>query len=151
MSGAAGGLLDAALRLFQSRGLRHLPDTLQVARTRLVPLLEDDELIAGFDKDTRYGVRRAEREGVSVRVVEDAREEEAIHDLHGLVVETQRRAGFPLVVRSDALPGARRDPDHLLVGALTAQRHLSAGGLRSKTRPGASPVSSNCAMCCATR
>jgi peptidoglycan pentaglycine glycine transferase (the first glycine) len=78
------------------RGLRHTPDTLQVGQTRIVGLADDEALLAAFDKDTRYAVRRAEREGVGVTVVEDGNETRAIDELHGLVVETQRRAGFPL-------------------------------------------------------
>ena len=78
------------------RGLRHAPDTLQVRQTRIVELGDDEGLLARFDKDTRYAVRRAEREGVVVAVVEDGSDSRAIDDLHGLVVETQRRAGFPL-------------------------------------------------------
>jgi peptidoglycan pentaglycine glycine transferase (the first glycine) len=75
--------------------LRHEPATLQVGQTRLVELTDDEAMLAGFDKDTRYAVRRAEREGVSVTPVADAGDLHAIDALHGLVMETQRRAGFP--------------------------------------------------------
>ncbi|HEX5579656.1 MAG TPA: peptidoglycan bridge formation glycyltransferase FemA/FemB family protein [Candidatus Limnocylindria bacterium] len=75
--------------------LRHEPGTLQVGQTRLVELADDETLLAGFDKDTRYAVRRAEREGVEVTTVTDAGNLEAIDALHALVLETQRRAGFP--------------------------------------------------------
>ena len=87
---------DPATAVFEGRGLRRLPDTLQVGQTRIVDLGTDDELLAGFDKDTRYSVRRAEREGVTVAIVEDAGTQRAIDELHSLVVETQQRAGFPL-------------------------------------------------------
>ena len=88
---------DPALAAFDGRGLRETGQNLQVRHTRIVELLPDDEaLLAGFDKDTRYSVRRAEREGVQVDTVEDAADERAIDALHGLVAETQRRAGFPL-------------------------------------------------------
>ena len=50
---------------FEAAGLRQ-PDTLQVGQTRIVELAERRALLAGFDKDTRYSVRRAEREGVEV-------------------------------------------------------------------------------------
>jgi peptidoglycan pentaglycine glycine transferase (the first glycine) len=89
------------LPLFGGRGLRQLADTLQVGRTRIVELTDDESLMAGFDKDTRYAVRRAEREGVRVSATEDGIDVRAIDDLHGLVTETQRRAGF-------ALPAAGR-------------------------------------------
>ncbi|HEX5040891.1 MAG TPA: peptidoglycan bridge formation glycyltransferase FemA/FemB family protein [Candidatus Limnocylindria bacterium] len=85
-----------ALSMFEGRGLRRLPEMLQVGQTRIVDLASDKELLAGFDKDTRYSVRRAEREGVSVAATEDAGSPEAIDALHGLVAETQQRAGFPL-------------------------------------------------------
>ena len=78
------------------RGLRQTPETLQVGQTRIVELADDEALLAAFDKDTRYAVRRAEREGVAVTVAEDGSNLRSIDDLHALVVETQRRAGFPL-------------------------------------------------------
>jgi lipid II:glycine glycyltransferase (peptidoglycan interpeptide bridge formation enzyme) len=105
---------DAAVALFRGRGVRRLADTLQVGQTRIVALEDDDALMAGFDKDTRYSVRRAEREGVHVTAIEDPSDTAAIDALHGLVEETQRRAGFPLPARDRyrvawrALAGAGR-------------------------------------------
>ena len=87
---------DPGLAAFARRDLRRLPDTLQVGQTRIVELADDESLLAGFDKDTRYGVRRAEREGVAVTAHEDADSTGAIDALHELVRETQRRAGFPM-------------------------------------------------------
>jgi len=84
------------LDAFRGRGLRPTTDTLQVGQTRIVELADDDVLLAAFDKDTRYAVRRAEREGVRVEITEDAGDTTAIDALHGLVGETQRRAGFPM-------------------------------------------------------
>ena len=84
------------LAAFDRRGLRRLSETLQVGQTRIVELTDDEALLAGFDKDTRYSVRRAEREGVVVETAEDADDTAAIDALHGLVQETQRRAGFPM-------------------------------------------------------
>lgn len=76
--------------------LRHDPRTLQVGQTRLVDLTRDDEaLLADFDKDTRYAVRRAGREQVAVSHVTDPADVRAIDALHDLVLETQARAGFP--------------------------------------------------------
>jgi lipid II:glycine glycyltransferase (peptidoglycan interpeptide bridge formation enzyme) len=86
-------LASAPTHLF--RRLHHDPRTLQVGQTRLVELAEDEAMLAGFDKDTRYAVRRAEREGVAVSRVDDAADTRAIDDLHALVLETQARAGFP--------------------------------------------------------
>ena len=87
---------DPPRTTFDGRGLRHRPETLQVGHTRIVELADDETLLASFDKDTRYGVRRADREGVEVAVVEHATDQRAIDDLHRLVGETQQRAGFPM-------------------------------------------------------
>jgi lipid II:glycine glycyltransferase (peptidoglycan interpeptide bridge formation enzyme) len=84
---------SAAARYFGK--LRHQPGTLQVAQTRLVELTDDGTMLAALDKDTRYAVRRAEREGVTVSSATDAGDVAAIDALHALVLETQRRAGFP--------------------------------------------------------
>ena len=90
---------DPATALFARPHLRRLPETLQVGQTRIVDLADDDALLAGFDKDTRYSVRRAERDGVMVGSVDDPSDTAAIDALHGLVEETQRRAGFPMPSR----------------------------------------------------
>ena len=84
------------LALLHGRRLRHTSETLQIGQTRIVDMADDDALLAGFDKDTRYAVRRSEREGVRVEISDDATDVAAIDALHGLVGETQRRAGFPM-------------------------------------------------------
>jgi lipid II:glycine glycyltransferase (peptidoglycan interpeptide bridge formation enzyme) len=76
--------------------LRADPRPIQVGQTRIVELTDDETLMASFDKDTRYAVRRSQREGVAVRFFTDGADSAPIDDLHGLVIETQRRAGFPL-------------------------------------------------------
>ena len=75
--------------------LRPDPRPVQVGQTRLVELTDDASLLASFDKDTRYAVRRSGREGVEVRVATDGSDTAPIDALHDLVLETQRRAGFP--------------------------------------------------------
>ncbi|HET8571243.1 MAG TPA: peptidoglycan bridge formation glycyltransferase FemA/FemB family protein [Candidatus Limnocylindria bacterium] len=123
---------SAAARLFTGLGLRAEVATLQVAQTRIVPLDDDESLLAGFDKDTRYAVRRAEREGVEVRVISDAADDAPVDRLHELVVETQRRAGFPMPSRSryrlvwHALGGAGRAR---IFEAWLADRLLASGML----------------------
>lgn len=87
------------LAAFTRRGLRRTDETLQVGQTRIVELTDDEALLAGFDKDTRYGVRRAEREGVVVETATDPDDTAAIDALHDLVRETQQRAGFPMPPR----------------------------------------------------
>ncbi len=84
-----------AAALFGRLRLRPEPSPVQVGQTRLVDLTDDDALLASFDKDTRYAVRRSQREGVEVRALTDASDTAPIDALHGLVLATQRRAGFP--------------------------------------------------------
>lgn len=76
--------------------LHRTPGMLQVGQTRIVELADDERMLASFDKDTRYSVRRAEREGVVVRVVGEADDLRAIGALHQLVEATQERAGFAM-------------------------------------------------------
>jgi lipid II:glycine glycyltransferase (peptidoglycan interpeptide bridge formation enzyme) len=87
---------DPGLVALAQRGLRRRPDTLQVGHTRIVELAGDEALLGGFDKDTRYSVRRAEREGVAVTATADGDDTRPIDELHALVGTTQRRAGFPM-------------------------------------------------------
>jgi lipid II:glycine glycyltransferase (peptidoglycan interpeptide bridge formation enzyme) len=130
---------DPALAAFTQRGLRATGETLQVGQTRVVELVDDEALLAGFDKDTRYAVRRAEREGVTVTTVTDASDTDAIDALHGLVGETQRRAGFPMPslgryqVAWRALAGAGRAAilEARREGELLASGMVVVGGDRS--------------------
>jgi len=86
-----------AAALFDQIGLKRINATLQTPDTRLVDLLPDDEaLLATFDKDTRYAIRRAEREGVTTSVIDDANDDQALADLHSLVTETLDRASYRL-------------------------------------------------------
>jgi len=87
---------SAAATLFDQVGLTRVDATLQTPDTRLVDLLPDDELLATFDKDTRYAIRRAEREGVTTAVIDDPNDDNALADLHGLVTETLDRAQYRL-------------------------------------------------------
>ena len=84
-----------AAAAFGALRLRRDPRPVQVGQTRIVDLSDDEALLASFDKDTRYAVRRSQREGVAVEVLTDASDPAPIDALHGLVMETQRRAGFP--------------------------------------------------------
>jgi lipid II:glycine glycyltransferase (peptidoglycan interpeptide bridge formation enzyme) len=119
--------------------LRPDPRPIQVGQTRLVDLLDDDALLASFDKDTRYAVRRSQREGVEVRVLTDASDSTPIDELHALVLETQKRAGFvrPALERyriawrglagagRASILEARRGDELLASGMLVAEGHRS--------------------------
>jgi lipid II:glycine glycyltransferase (peptidoglycan interpeptide bridge formation enzyme) len=131
--------------------LRHQPATLQVGQTRLVDLADDDTMLTACDKDTRYAVRRADREGVTVTTTADAGDLTAIDALHALVLETQRRAGFPkpalqryrLAWRGLASAGhatifeARREGQLLASGMLVIEGdrsfYLFAGSVREES------------------
>ena len=116
-----------------------VPERLQVGQTRIVELGEDDALLAGFDADTRYGVRRAAREGVELHIVTDPADRSAVERLHELVRATQRRAGFRLppldrywtAWQALAAPGraclveARREGENLASGMLVTEGEQS--------------------------
>ena len=86
-----------AAALFDASVLHRVEATLQTPDTRLVTLLADDDaLLATFDKDTRYSVRRAEREGVITRVIDDPADDAPLASLHSLVTETLQRAQYKL-------------------------------------------------------
>jgi peptidoglycan pentaglycine glycine transferase (the first glycine) len=87
----------AGAQLFDALGLGWVAETLQTPQTRLVELLDDDEALLGtFDKDTRYAIRRAEREGVETRVIADPLDDQALVRLHGLVYGTLRHHRYRL-------------------------------------------------------
>lgn len=87
---------SSAARLYDGPRLQHDGRSLQVGRTQVLDLSDDEAAIfAALDGQTRRKIRRAQRDGVEVRVTADAQETRAIDALHGLVLETQRRAGFP--------------------------------------------------------
>lgn len=118
------------LGALRGNGLRRVEGSLQVGQTRVVELANDDALLAGFDKDTRYAVRRAEREGVTATTIDDAADTRAIDELHRLVEETQHRAGFPLPPRERyrlawrSLAAAKRA---VIVEARLGQELLASG------------------------
>jgi lipid II:glycine glycyltransferase (peptidoglycan interpeptide bridge formation enzyme) len=109
-----------------------ISERLQVGQTRIVELVPDEELLAGFDADTRYAVRRAERESVTTSILTDPADRPAVERLHDLVRATQRRAGFRLPPLErywaawQALAGAGRA---CLVEARRADELLASGML----------------------
>ena len=62
---------------------RHQPN-----RTLIIYLKEEDRLLSEFDKDTRYSVRRARREGVKVGEVEE------VDNFYRLLDKNSKRHGF---------------------------------------------------------
>jgi peptidoglycan pentaglycine glycine transferase (the first glycine) len=81
--------------VFRAAGLRRVPGYLQIGWTRLVELADDETMLAAMDKQTRYSVRRAERNGVTVTATSDPADMAALDGLYEMCEITQRRAGFP--------------------------------------------------------
>jgi peptidoglycan pentaglycine glycine transferase (the first glycine) len=88
---------SSAAAIFDASDLHRVGATLQTSDTRLVTLLADDDaLLATFDKDTRYSIRRSEREGVITSVIDDPADDASLVALHGLVCQTLQRARYKL-------------------------------------------------------
>ncbi len=118
---------------FEGLPLRRQRRSLQVGQTQILDLSGGEEAVfAALDSQTRRKIRRAERDGVQVRVSADADDATSIDELHALVLETQRRAGFPqpLLQRYRiawrALAGAGRGR---IVTAVHGGRPMAAGML----------------------
>jgi lipid II:glycine glycyltransferase (peptidoglycan interpeptide bridge formation enzyme) len=83
--------------LFDAAGMRRVDAALQSPQTYLVDLLDDpEEQLASLDKDTRYAVRRAEREGVSTVAIDDPNDDAALERLHAIVTDTLRYHEYKL-------------------------------------------------------
>ena len=89
---------DPAVGLLNGVGQR-VDELLQVGQTRLVALDTDEALMAGFDPNLRWKIRRGLRDGVEVSRTTDPADTAAIDRLHELVGVTQQRAGFPMPAR----------------------------------------------------
>jgi len=107
-AGADGGVVvrfeprlengDPGVGLLDAIG-RRVGERLQVGQTRLVALETDEALMAGFDPNLRWKIRRGLRDGVEVSRTSDPADTAAIDRLHELVGVTQQRAGFPMPAR----------------------------------------------------
>jgi lipid II:glycine glycyltransferase (peptidoglycan interpeptide bridge formation enzyme) len=96
---AVDALPAAALRrVMLSGGARPARHDLQAPSTRIVDLTAAADPVAGWSKDARAELRRADREGVRVRVDHDA-DAAMLDSFHGLLAETAERAGFRIRTR----------------------------------------------------
>ena len=82
-----------ARRALRAAGARPARHDLQALTTRILPLAESEDPVAGWSKDARAELRRAEREGSTARV-DRTGSAEALDAFHGLLVETSDRQGF---------------------------------------------------------
>ena len=83
---------DVGAGPLRAAGFRRAQDIQPVIATLELDLVpEEDALLAGLDKDTRWSVRQAEKRGVTVR---DASGDSDLRALYDLYAETGQRAGF---------------------------------------------------------
>jgi len=83
---------ELASDALHATGFARAQDIQPVLATLEIDLAPDEEtLLAGLEKDTRYSVRQAPKRGVSVRTVTDAPSLRAFYDLYAT---TGERAGF---------------------------------------------------------
>jgi peptidoglycan pentaglycine glycine transferase (the first glycine) len=94
-------------RALLASGARPAAHDLQAPTTRIVDLAAGDDPVAGWSKDARAELRRAEREGTTARV-DRAGAADVLDAFHGLLTQTSERAGFR--IRSRAFLGALASP-----------------------------------------
>jgi lipid II:glycine glycyltransferase (peptidoglycan interpeptide bridge formation enzyme) len=92
--GRAGEAGSDPAGIVASLAFRPTPRHIQMPSTRVLDLREGHEASrAGWDRDTRNLVRRAQREGVEAEV-SGADEPTAVDELHGLMRDVAARGGF---------------------------------------------------------
>lgn len=112
-------LLEIEPRVEESRrleagGFVRSPTSVQPRCTLVVDVLEDpEEQLAGLPKDTRYGVRRARREGVEAGPSADVAND--LEEFLSLLQETAARQNFAVRPREYYRHFMRDLPAHLIV------------------------------------
>lgn len=76
----------------EASGFLQGPESFQTSRTVKVPLTDDAAILAGMNKNTRYNVQYAMRNGVTVERVPAGQAE--IETFYGLLQETSQRQAF---------------------------------------------------------
>lgn len=98
---------------FKARGFARSESTVQPRCTRILEVLEDpEEQLKALPKDTRYGVRRAGREGVEAGPSEEGRD---LEDFLTLLRETAGRQNFAIRPREYYREFMEDLPAHLIV------------------------------------
>jgi lipid II:glycine glycyltransferase (peptidoglycan interpeptide bridge formation enzyme) len=86
--------VDAAIgRALRAAGLRRPRHDLQAPTTRVIELETDRDPVEGWAKDARAELRRADREGVTTRVLRSA-DDASLDAFHALLAETSDRQAF---------------------------------------------------------
>jgi peptidoglycan pentaglycine glycine transferase (the first glycine) len=107
-------------------GLEAGPTHLQPGRTVKVPLVGDEELLAGMHQKTRYSVRLAPRKGVVVdRHTGDDRA--ALEEFYRMLEETSRRNEFSVHTADYYQDFMRRFPDNAVLFIARVEEHPAAG------------------------
>lgn len=112
---------------FKAPGFSASGTSVQPRCTLVVEVRGDpDEQLSALPKDTRYGVRRARREGVVAAVSEAVEDLEAFMDLHE---ETARRQGFALRPREYYRQFMRDLPAKLITARREGEGRILAGAV----------------------
>jgi lipid II:glycine glycyltransferase (peptidoglycan interpeptide bridge formation enzyme) len=113
---------------FKVEGFRRSESSVQPRCTRFLDVLGSaEEQLKALPKDTRYGVRRAGREGIVAGLSEDpGKDLEAFLDL---LEETAERQGFATRTRAYYRDFLRDLPAHLVVARKEGEGKLLAGAV----------------------
>lgn len=102
------------------------PPHLQPGRTVKVPLLDDDELLAGMHQKTRYSVRLAPRKGVVVDL-HSGDDRPAVDEFYSMLQETSKRNEFGIHTADYYHDFMRRFPDNAVLFIARLDGHPAAG------------------------
>jgi len=112
---------------FKAPGFSATGSSVQPRCTLVVEVRDDpEEQLSALPKDTRYGVRRARREGVVARTTEGTEDIEAFMDLHE---ETARRQGFALRPREYYRQFVHDLPARVITARREGEGRLLAGAV----------------------
>lgn len=112
---------------FKASGFKKSSSSVQPRCTFMIPILDGpEEQLAALPKDARYGVRRAQREGVEITASSGTGEE--LEEFLKLHEETASRQGFALRTREYYLQFMRDLPSYLIM-ARHGEKGLLAGAV----------------------
>lgn len=77
-------------------GFKRYPHSIQPEHTIIVDLKRDEkDILASFEKDTRYSVRRSKKEGVEVKSFNNPLNNQPLKEFFNLYQQTAKRGQFP--------------------------------------------------------
>jgi lipid II:glycine glycyltransferase (peptidoglycan interpeptide bridge formation enzyme) len=121
-------------RVLLACGARPARHDLQAPTTRIVDLVAADDPVAGWSRDARAELRRAEREGTTTRLDRHAAPD-VLDTFHGLLVETSERSGFRIRSRAflAALAASLATSDDWFLALADYDGRPLAGALAART------------------